>query len=90
MSRLANENFCIDVNMGVYPYDKYETTLQFSVDENGQLTADLKCVNHFNKKDEIEGELKITSEDLYESADIQNMKVLGFLMRRLLRFYQGL
>ena len=89
LSRLANENFCIDVNMGVYPYDKYETTLQFSVDENGQLTADLKCVNHFNKKDEIEGELKITSEDLYESADIQNMKVLGFSDEEIVAILSG-
>lgn len=89
LSRLANENFCIDVNMGVNPYDKYETTLQFGVDENGQLTADLKCVNHFNKKDEIEGELKITSEDLYEAADIQNMKMLGFSDEEIVAILSG-
>lgn len=89
LSRMSSVDFNIEVNIGMYPYDKYETTLQFSVDENGQLIADLKCVNHFYGDEEIEGELKFKSEDLYEAVDVQNMSLLGFNDEELIAILSG-
>lgn len=89
LSRLSNTDYNIEINMGMYPYNKYETTLEFSLDENGQLIADLKCAYLFYGDEDIEGEIKFATSDLYEAVDMENMKSMGFTDEEVIAILSG-